>query len=166
MYVEYLNDLVARLNELNTPTQVCDVELLPNTESQYTRPTPSQRARLTLVFLGSKFGRVEDTGVVRQEETLEYLLICSAHDLYGAGGVYPIAEAAKIKLLGYTPKIGAHSAKKIQFKEVGQPIRPPKDNIWKIELVFTARHDALEVPDAVAASRIQNIITNPPNIIQ
>ena len=103
-----------------------------------------------VIYMGSVFGPIIDTGHVVQERTMEFAVGLRIRDLgwsYGgppsgpSPGAYQIIEAVRLALLGYQPNRGCTPIKAMRERFLE---RDRQGGVWVYESTFSTRTVAVE----------------------
>jgi hypothetical protein len=103
-----------------------------------------------VIYNGSEFARIDDTGHVTQERTLEFAVGIRIRDLgwaYGgppsgtSPGAYQVIEAVRMALLGFIPAPGCTRMKAVREHFVD---RDRQGGVWVYESVFSTRTVVVE----------------------
>lgn len=102
------NDIISRLQARIDPT-VVDIELLPETESELTRPV--SKNRVTVAYRYSDFpqtmqkslSEIRSTSSIVQNEIVCLEVVLRSRKLRGASGLYDLIEKVRKAILGFSP---------------------------------------------------------------
>lgn len=152
-YEELQNKIVQKLQ----PFVVAglDVVRLPENDAEFNRTVP-RKAKFTVIYAGSEYGKTMSTGEVSQEEEIFFQILIESSFLYGTLGVYSLVSLLKKALTGYRPE-GCRRIQVSKHHTIGSPEAKKTDNIWQYNVVFSTSTIHVQEPDEEVITLLKKI---------
>lgn len=88
---------------LNTKIVAADIEIIPIPEEDVEIKPAYGKRKVIVAFASEEADPDENTSVVSQDVNITFSILLQGKLLRGDAGVYPLAEAVKLALTGFTP---------------------------------------------------------------
>jgi hypothetical protein len=137
VYSQIEQEVVSWLAPLSNGGGV-DVVQLPQLQAEFERPF--FKGRITIAYKSSDFGDVKNAHHIVQDEKIQLEAIIQARMLRGPDGLHAITEAAKRRLLGFSPT----DCSKMHLVKNGFTDHNNEAAIWSYSMIFETTYRLVE----------------------
>lgn len=94
------NDIRQRLIDKINDSNI-DIEVLPDALDAWRRPF--EKGRISVTYDMSKYGKVDEIGLIKQEDVMHFCLFIQCRTRQGEYGLYDLFNRSKKAVIGYAP---------------------------------------------------------------